>query len=94
MRRHGFGLENRFIHEFEKVNVDIVPADIVVAIKFNQSSAAHIHGLYRTGKSLESSQFRAVIVDDDKLVSVNSFKVFNVFEDHGCFRFLMGDSSR
>ena len=78
-----------FIDKFKEVDINIVPADIIVSIKLYKRATTHVYSLNRTCQSLKSSQLRTIIIDNNNLIRVNSLKVFNVFEDHGCFRKLM-----
>ena len=57
-----------------------------MTIKFNQCPSTHINGPNRTGKPLESPEFRAICIDKHVFVGVGILKILDMFKDHDWFR--------
>ena len=79
---------NRFIgqrlsNHLQKVEIDIVPADILAAGEFDQRFATHIDRFDLARMTLKALELRQMFVDDNKLVGIFLLQFPDMLKDHG-----------
>ena len=62
--------------------VDVVPADVAVAVELDEGPAAHVDRLDVAREAAEALQLGLRIIHDHILVGVLLLEAFNVLEDH------------